>query len=191
MAGLPAAGHIGRTDGAVAGRSRVPLVIADLCCGTGAIGVAVARAVCAAELYAADIDPAAVACARRNVATVGGQAFQGDLFGAFPSSLRGRIDVLTVNAPYVPTDEIRFMPPEARLHEPRIALDGGPDGVGLHRRVAAQAADWLSAAGRLLIETSDQQAPLTAAAVSDGGLAATVVTDDDLEATVVIGAPAG
>ncbi len=191
QAGLPAAGHIGRTDGAVAGRSRVPLVIADLCCGTGAIGVAVARAVCAAELYAADIDPAAVACARRNVATVGGQAFQGDLFGAFPSSLRGRIDVLTVNAPYVPTDEIRFMPPEARLHEPRIALDGGPDGVGLHRRVAAQAADWLSAAGRLLIETSDQQAPLTAAAVSDGGLAATVVTDDDLEATVVIGAPAG
>ena len=122
----------------------MPLVIADLCCGTGAIGVAVARAVRAAELYAADIDPAAVACARRNVATVGGQAFQGDLFAAFPSSLRGRIDVLTVNAPYVPTDEIRFMPPEARLHEPRIALDGGPDGVGLHRRVAAQAADWLS-----------------------------------------------
>ncbi|HUD77163.1 MAG TPA: putative protein N(5)-glutamine methyltransferase [Streptosporangiaceae bacterium] len=174
-----------------AGHSRVPLVIADLCCGTGAIGVAVARAVRAAELYAADIDSAAVACARRNVATVGGRAFQGDLFAAFPSSLRGRIDVLTVNAPYVPTDEIRFMPPEARLHEPRIALDGGPDGVGLHRRVAAQAADWLSAAGRLLIETSDQQAPLTAAAVSDGGLTATVVTDDDLEATVVIGAPAG
>ncbi len=169
----------------------VPLVIADLCCGTGAIGVAVARAVRAADLYAADIDPVAVACARRNVATVGGQAFEGDLFAALPPSLRGRIDVLTVNAPYVPTDEIRFMPPEARLHEPRIALDGGPDGVRLHRRVAAQAADWLSPGGRLLIETSDQQAPLTAAAVSDGGLAATVVADDDLEATVVIGAPAG
>jgi release factor glutamine methyltransferase len=181
---------VGRAVALSAGGSRVPLVIADLCCGTGAIGVAVARAVRAADLYAADIDPAAVKCARRNVATVGGQAFQGDLFAAFPSSLRGRIDVLTVNAPYVPTDEIRFMPPEARLHEPRIALDGGPDGVGLHRRVAAQAADWLSAAGRLLIETSDQQGTLTAAAVSDGGLAATVVTDDDLEATVVIGARA-
>jgi release factor glutamine methyltransferase len=163
------------------------LVVTDLCCGTGAIGLAVASALPAADLYAADIDPAAVACARRNLTPAGGRVAEGDLFGPLPPSLRGRIDVLTVNAPYVPTGEIRFMPPEARLHEPRIALDGGPDGVGLHRRVAAAAPGWLSPRGRLLIETSERQAPLTAAAMAAGGLSAAVVSDDDRDATVVIG----
>jgi release factor glutamine methyltransferase len=172
-----------------AGDGRAPLIVADLCCGTGAIGVAVASSAGRAqlELHAADIEPAAVACARRNVARVGGEVAEGDLFEPLPRALRGRIGVLTVNAPYVPTGEIRFMPPEARLHEPRVALDGGPDGAGLHRRVAAEAADWLSPAGRLLIETSDRQAPLTAAAMTAGGLTAAVVSDHDLGATVVIG----
>ena len=56
---------------------------------------------------------------------------------ALPAGLRGRVDLLLVNAPYVPTAAIALMPPEARLHEPRTALDGGPDGLHLHRRVAA------------------------------------------------------
>ncbi len=168
---------------------RGPVIVADLCCGTGAIGVAVASRAerTDLELHAADIEPAAVACARRNLARVGGQVVEGDLFEPLPARLRGHIDVLTVNAPYVPSAEIRFMPPEARLHEPLVALDGGPDGAGLHRRVAAQAAGWLSPGGHLLIETSERQAPLTAAAVTDGGLAASVSADSDLGATVVTG----
>ena len=176
-----------RSSGGPAGRG--PVIVADLCCGTGAIGVAVASRAerPAVELHAADIEPAAVACARRNVARVGGQVVEGDLFEPLPARLRGRIDVLTVNAPYVPSAEIRFMPPEARLHEPLAALDGGPDGAGLHRRVAAQAAGWLSPGGHLLIETSERQAPLTAAAVTDGGLAASVSAESDLGATVVTG----
>ncbi len=67
------------------------------------------------ELHAADLDPAAVACARRNVTT--GQVHEGDLYDALPVDLAGRVDLLAVNAPYVPTDEIALMPPEAREHE--------------------------------------------------------------------------
>jgi release factor glutamine methyltransferase len=170
---------------------RPPTVVLDLCCGSGAIGVAAATALRRAELHAADIDRAAVACAQRNVAAVGGRGYEGDLFAPLPADLRGRVDLLLLNAPYVPTRELGMMPAEARLYEPRIALDGGEDGVELHRRVAAEAAGWLAPAGRLLIETSERQAALTAAAVRSGGLTPTVVTDDDLEATVVIGTVSG
>lgn len=175
------------------------LVIVDLCCGSGAIGVAVASALAgssaqggesafaSAELHAADIDPVAVACARQNVAEVGGQVYQGDLYEPLPASLRGRISVLVVNAPYVPTGEIALMPPEARLHESPIALDGGSDGVDVHRRVAAAAPGWLANDGKLLIETSDRQAAATAAAMTASGLSPVVARDDDRDATVVIG----
>jgi release factor glutamine methyltransferase len=162
-------------------------VIVDLCCGSGAVGVAVASALDGAELYAADIEPAAVACARRNAAPLGGQVYEGDLYDPLPTRLRGHVDVLVVNAPYVPTSEIPFMPPEARLHEPCIALDGGRDGVDVHRRVAAAAPGWLAPDGKLLIETSDRQAAATAAAMTASGLLARITRDDDLDATVVIG----
>jgi release factor glutamine methyltransferase len=79
------------------------------------------------------------------------------------------------------------MPPEARVHEPRVALDGGADGVDLHRRIAAGAPDWLAPGGVLLIETSPAQAPLTAAAMGAAGLHPDVVTDDDVEGCVVRG----
>ena len=92
-----------------------------------------------AEVYAADLDPAAVACARRNLPE--DRVFEGDLFEPLPDDLRGRVDVLVVNAPYVPTDAIATMPPEARDHEHRIALDGGVDGLDVQRRVIAEAAD--------------------------------------------------
>jgi release factor glutamine methyltransferase len=151
-------------------------VVVDLCCGTGAIGVAVAAREPPTELHAADLDPAAVACARRNVTM--GEVHEGDLYDALPAGLRGRIDVLAVNAPYVPTDEIALMPTDARDHEHRIALDGGPDGLALHRRVAAGAATWLRPGGTLLIETSRPQADGTAAACAAAGLAAGVVMRD-------------
>jgi release factor glutamine methyltransferase len=162
-------------------------VVVDLCCGSGAVGVAVATALGRAELHAADIEPAAVACARANVAAVGGRAYEGDLYDPLPPALRGRVDVIVVNAPYVPTSEIGLMPAEARLHEPRVALDGGPDGVAIHRRVAAQAPGWLAPRGRLLIETSERQAPLTEAAITSAGLTATVVSDHEMDATIVTG----
>jgi release factor glutamine methyltransferase len=163
-----------------------PLIVVDLCCGSGAVGVALAALLGGAELYAVDIDPATVRCARRNMVP-GGNVYEGDLYQPLPAELLGRVDVLVANAPYVPTAEIGLMPAEARLHEPRVALDGGADGVEVHRRIAAAAPRWLAPGGYLLIETSDRQAPLTAAAVADAGLAPQVASSEEWSATVVIG----
>ena len=81
--------------------------------------------------------------------------------GALPPSLRGNVDVLIVNAPYVPTADLAFLPTEAREHEPRLALDGGADGVEVHRRVAADASGWLAPDGVVLTETSRHQCAAT------------------------------
>ncbi|WET83047.1 putative protein N(5)-glutamine methyltransferase [Amycolatopsis sp. QT-25] len=163
-------------------------VVLDLCCGTGALGAAIAAELGEIRLYAADIEPAAARCARTNVAEAGGEVFEGDLYTPLPASLRGRVDILVVNAPYVPTDAIAMMPPEARDHEPRVALDGGHDGVDVHRRVAAEARQWLAPGGHLLIETGESQAASTAEAMSHNGLIPEVITDDELYATIVVGA---
>jgi release factor glutamine methyltransferase len=164
------------------------LVVVDLCCGSGAVGAAIAAALDQVELHAADIDPAAVACARRNLAAAGGRVYQGDLFEPLPSGLRGRVGLLVANVPYIPTGEIALLPPEARLHEPRAALDGGADGLDLLRRVAAGAPGWLAPGGHLLIETSQRQAPEAAAAFAQSGLAPQLASSEDLSATVIIGA---
>ncbi|MFD6163815.1 putative protein N(5)-glutamine methyltransferase [Oerskovia sp. NPDC060287] len=162
--------------------------VVDLCCGTGALGAVLRAARPGIDLHAADIDPAAVRCARRNLH---GQVHEGDLYDALPEELRGTVDVLVVNAPYVPTDAIETMPPEARLHEARVALDGGADGLDVHRRVAADAAAWLAPGGHLLIETSERQAPVAVGLFEQAGLVARTVTDDDLGATVVVGTNPG
>jgi release factor glutamine methyltransferase len=160
-------------------------VVVDLCCGTGALGLATAAGLTGAELHAADIDPVAVRCARRNVESAGGHVYLGDLFGSLPDRLRGRISILICNAPYVPSDEVAFLPAEARDHEPRTALDGGADGLGVLRAVAAQAPRWLAADGHLLVETSQLQAPAMAAAMSAAGLTARVRSCEEAGATVV------
>ncbi|MDR6119410.1 release factor glutamine methyltransferase [Aeromicrobium sp. SORGH_AS981] len=159
-------------------------VVVDLCCGSGALGLAVARSVPDLELHAADVDPVACACARDNLDGVG-EVHQGDLLDALPTALVGRVDLLLVNAPYVPTADLVTLPREARDHEPTTALDGGVDGVALHRRVAAGAGPWVRRGGRVLVETSGRQAPLTVAGFAPADWHVDVLTDDDLGATVV------
>ena len=173
-----------RLAGELAGSDSVAV---ELCCGTGAISMALAAAVPGLRLSAVDLDPAAVRCARRNLAATDAQVLQGDLCQPLPASLRGRIDVLIANAPYVPSEAIALMPPEAREHEPPLALDGGPDGLDVQRRIIAEAPEWLRPQGVLLIETGRAQAPLTAAAMVAAGLTARIETDDDLDATAVLG----
>jgi len=163
-------------------------VVVDLCCGSGAVGAALAAAAGLAgrvELYAVDIDPAAVRCARRNLAAAGAQVYEGDLYQPLPATLRGHVDVLVANAPYVPTDTIALLPPEARIHEPRVALDGGPDGLDVLRRVIAAAPRWLAPGGHLLVETSQRQAP-QAVDTARTGLIPRVASSEELDATVVI-----
>ena len=164
-----------------------PAVVVDLCCGSGAVGAALASLVPRLEVHASDVDPVAVRCARRNLHPLGGEVHEGDLYSALPPRLRGTIDLLAVNAPYVPTASLGSMPHEARVHEPRLSLDGGPDGLDLQRRVIAGAAAWLRPGGHLLIETSRRQAPVTAATMVRGGLRPRTAMSDELDATAVIG----
>ena len=173
-----------------------PSVVVDLCCGSGAVGAALAVALGGVvgsglaerriELHAADLDPAAVRCARRNVAAAGGQVYEGDLDEPLPATLQGRVDILVANAPYVPTDEVALLPAEARIHEPRLALDGGADGLDILRRVASAAPGWLAPGGHLLTETSTGQAPRLTGAMARAGLVPRVVRSEELNATVVI-----
>jgi release factor glutamine methyltransferase len=170
-------------------------VVVDLCCGSGAVGAALVAvlgrpqdgALDLVELHATEIDPAAVRCARRNVSVAGGQVYEGDLYEPLPAALRGRVDVLVANAPYVPSDAVELLPLEARVHEPRVALDGGEDGLDVLRRVSAAAPLWLAAGGHLLVETSERQAPQTVETFARNGLIPRVARSDELNATVVIG----
>ncbi|WP_066953359.1 putative protein N(5)-glutamine methyltransferase [Streptomyces lushanensis] len=171
--------------------ARPNAVVVDLCCGSGALGAALAMALDRAELYATDIDPAAVRCARRNVDAVGGRVYEGDLYDPLPGALRGRVDVLLANVPYVPTEEVGLLPPEARIHEARVALDGGADGLDVLRRVTAAAPDWLAPGGSLLVETSERQAPLAVETFARSGLVPRVARSEELYATVVVGTGPG
>jgi len=174
-----------------AARTRAGSTVLDLCCGTGAVGLAIATRVPGIALHAADVEPAAVANARRTLAPVGGEVWLGDLFAALPDRLRHRFDVIAVNAPYVPSDRIADMPREAREFEPHVALDGGGDGLDVHRRVAASVRDWLAPGGVVLIETGRTQAAWTALLLEQAGLAASVESDDEVDGTVAIGALPG
>jgi release factor glutamine methyltransferase len=178
---------------AAAGRGATPepRVVLDLCCGSGALGLALATELAAdgipVELAAADIAPAAVECARRNLERLGARVYHGDLFAPLPPELAGRVDILLANTPYVPTAMIAHLPAEARDHEPRAALDGGPDGLDVFRRVTAQAPAWLAPGGQLLVESSREQVAIATKILACHGLAPQVAESDELEATVVIG----
>ena len=161
-------------------------VLVDLGCGNGAIAAAVRAAVPGIEVYAVDIHPAAVACARRNLPP--DRVFEGDLFAALPPSLAGEVHVVVANAPYVPTEAIALMPREARDHEHVVALDGGPDGLVVQRRVIADAPAWLRPGGHVLVETGRTQLDGTSAALRAAGLEVTVTVDEESGGVVAHGA---
>lgn len=162
-------------------------LVVDLCCGSGAIGLSIISAVPTVRLIASDIDPVAVRCARKNLSAFDATVLESDLFDTFPDEVRGKIDVLVANAPYVPSDEIEMMPRDSRLFEPRISLDGGENGLEIHRQIAAEAASWLASGGHLLIEISERQAQQAEEIMLTNGLIPRVVTSDEFDVTVVIG----
>jgi len=164
-----------------------PSVVVDLCCGSGALGVAVVSS-CGipVELHAADLDPAAIACARRNLAPIGGVAYVGDLDEPLPAHLAGRVTVLVVNAPYVPSHAVGLMPREAREHEAVMALDGGDDGLDLLRRIVRVAPHWLATGGTVIVELGESQVAALLDEARAVGLHAEVIRDEDLGATAVV-----
>lgn len=159
-------------------------VLVELCCGSGAISAFLHARNPGALVHAADVDPVAVACARTNLP--GATVLLGDLFAPLPVSLRGTVDVVVANTPYVPSDQVALMPPEARDHEPLHTLDGGPDGLDLLRRIAAEAGDWLRPGGVLLIEISASQYDAARDAFTTAGLEASARIDPD-GTTVILG----
>jgi len=168
-------------------RTTGPALVVDLCCGSGALGLAVRAQLPEIALYAADVEPAAVACARENFGPEAARVFEGDLFTPLPAQLRGVIDVLLANVPYVASRHIALLPSEARDHEPRTALDGGDDGLDVFRLVIAGAPQWLAPGGAVFSEITEAQEQPATEAVRAAGLEPDVSHDDDLEATVIAG----
>jgi release factor glutamine methyltransferase len=149
----------------------------DLCTGVGAVAAHLMAAVPTAEVVGLDVDVRAAACARRN----GVPTAVADLAEA----VRGheRFDVITAVTPYVPTEEVRLLSADVQRYEPRVALDGGADGLELVRRVIAAATRLLRPAGWLLVEVgADQDVALapTLAAAGLGRVTSWRDDDDDL-----------
>jgi release factor glutamine methyltransferase len=157
--------------------ARAPVAV-DLCTGSGAIACFLAAEVPGARVVATELDPVALAWAGRNTVTYGIELLAGDLDEPLPGELAGRVDVLCANVPYVPTRAIVTLPRDVRDHEPRQALDGGPDGLDVLRRVAARAGRWLAPGGVLLCEIGDDQGEAAAALLGEAGLAEVAVLPD-------------
>lgn len=177
---------------ALAGSPRRAVVV-DLCCGSGAVGWAVAATLAGrCELHAVDIDPVAVRCCERNLAHVAdSHVYRGSLYEPLPTRLAGRIDVVVANAPYVPTRAIGLLPREARDGEPRAALDGGADGLEVLRELIAGAGGRLRPGGYLLVEAGVDQAPAVASDMARHRMVAQVLRSRRLQATVVRGRAGG
>jgi release factor glutamine methyltransferase len=132
-------------------------LVADLCTGSGAIAVSIAYERVRARIQATEIVPATAEVARDNALRAGVServtVLDGDLFAPLPVSLRGKLDVVVSNPPYIPTADLADLPPEVAGFEPRVALDGGADGLDVLRRIAEEAVGWLRPGGVLVMET--------------------------------------
>jgi release factor glutamine methyltransferase len=155
-----------------------PAVAVDLCTGSGAIALLLADAVPAARVLATEVDADALEWAGSNLGGAGVELLAGDLDEPLPAELRSRVDVLVTNVPYVPTAAMELLPRDVRAHEPTVALDGGPDGLDVLRRVVAAAGRWLAPGGWLVTEIGDDQADTAAGLVEAAGLVDVAVRPD-------------
>jgi release factor glutamine methyltransferase len=134
-----------------------PRVIVDLCTGSGNLAIALKHEFPDAVVYATDWSEDAVAVAGANAAAAGLDVtvLHGDLFEPLPPHLRGRVDLLVANPPYVSEAEMAGLPVEVREHEPRSALLAGPSGDEVVARIAAHVAEWLALDGVMVCEISE------------------------------------
>jgi release factor glutamine methyltransferase len=151
-------------------------VAVDLCTGVGAIAAVLSVAVPTAHVLATELDENAVRCARRN----GVEVFEGSLDDPLPRAFEHRVDVLTAVVPYVPTDSIRLLPRDVQAFEPRLALDGGLDGMDLLVAVVRRSTRWLSPRGWLLLELGGDQAEPIGRLLHDSGFRGLdIMADED------------
>ncbi len=163
-----------------AGSSAVPATALDFGTGSGCLAIALAVHCPAARIWAVDLSPAALEVARANAAHHGVEVrihfLPSDGFTALPAG--ERFDLIVANPPYIPTAELARLQPEVRDHEPRVALDGGPDGLAVIRRLVTGAAPWLKPGGRLMLELGDGQAETVTALLAAAGWGAVTVEND-------------
>lgn len=150
----------------------------DLCCGSGAIALSLKRELAEVAVVATDISQAALAVARANGASCELEIewLSGDLFAA----VEGDFDLVVSNPPYVKSGDLDRLEPEVRDHEPRLALDGGADGLDCYRRIAHQASDHIRPGGYLLLEVGDGQSAEVEKLLAEVGRFAEVQTKPDL-----------
>jgi release factor glutamine methyltransferase len=142
----------------------------DLCTGSGCVAIAMARQRPTSSVHASDVSADALAVARENALRLGAYTvafYESDLFAAFAGK---RFDVITANPPYIASGEIPTLMPDVRDHEPRLALDGGADGLDLVRRIVTDAPEHLDRGGLLAIEIGAGEAPATVALFEARGL---------------------
>ena len=158
---------------ALVGARDRPLRVLDLGTGSGAIAVALAGELPAAQVTAVDVSPAAVLVAERNAAAANVAARVRVVVSDWTAALapEQRFDLVVSNPPYVPTDEIAALAPEVR-REPRLALDGGVDGLDAYRRLVGEAARVVAPGGALVCEVGAGQAPAVAALFAAAGFCA-------------------
>ena len=159
-------------------------VAVDLCTGAGAVAAVLRARRPAARVLATDIDPGAVACARAN----GVEALLGDLDDALPPALHGAVDVITAVVPYVPADQLVFLPRDVVAFEPCRALDGGRGGLEVLSAVIGRSPRWLRPGGWLLLEIGGGQAAAVSTAMETAGLGeCTVLRDEEGDDRAVVG----
>jgi release factor glutamine methyltransferase len=166
----------------------------DVACGAGAVALVIASRVRGANVYGVDIAPAAVRLSRQNASRLGlnnARFAAGDLLQPLAAGLRGKVDVITIHPPYVTRSQVHTLPREIRDYEPRESLtDQSVDGLGLVRRLAPQARQWLRPGGWLLVEVAPDLARGVSRVMLREGYWRVASKRDAIGATrVVLGSP--
>ena len=134
--------------------------VADLCTGSGCIALSIASECPGISVYATDISPVAVEIAAENAARLGLSEvvtmLTGDLFSALPQEAKGTLVAVVSNPPYIPSSDVEDLPAEIVGFEPRLALDGGADGLDVYRRILAGGREWLRPGGMIAVELDER-----------------------------------
>lgn len=156
-------------------------LVADVCTGSGCVGLSIASELPRCRVVAADISPRAVAIARENAVRLGlddrVDVFEGDLLSGLPPASEGQYSAVVANPPYVPSAEVDKLEPQVVGYEPRLALDGGPDGLDVFRQLASQAARWLAPRGLFAVELDERRVETAAQEAVEWYEQVKVVTD--------------
>ena len=171
-----------RADELVSGGGVPPMLLAaDLGCGSGAIGLSLAAERVDVEVVCTDVSADALAVASANLAGLGRPArrvrlAEGSWYEALPAELRGRLDVIISNPPYIAAGV--SLPPEIADHEPPVALYSGSTGLDATATILAGAPEWLAPGGAVVLELADGTAGRVQELADSAGLADVAVHPD-------------